>query len=148
MLQHKQQIINHAHIPQRKLDWVAGDTTPVTLQVAVNTLLTDTQNAAHQVEQNLPDAPAAGALVARISKQLRRVLYQGNQQLDVAQRIHDIEVAPVGSRVDIPLGSGSAHDNVRRADSNDAAGCQTQRETTRAAAGVRSKGPSFAGDVL
>ena len=148
MLQHKQHVINHAHISERKLDWVAGDAAPVTLQVAINTLLADTQNTTHQVEENLPDAPAAGALVARISKQLRRKLDEGDQQLDVAQRIHDIEIAPVGGRIDVSPGSGGAYDEVYRAHADDAAGYQTQCETAWAAAGVRGKGPRSAGEVL
>lgn len=60
MLCHKDDVVHHGHIAQRKLDGIPRDPRPVALQIAVDALLGDAQDAAGKVEEDLGYAPAYG----------------------------------------------------------------------------------------
>lgn len=145
MLQHKQDIIHHAHKPQRKLDGITRNPTPVMLQVAINRLLRNAQHTTDKIKQNLPDAPAAGALVARIGNELGRKLDERDEQLDVSKGVDDVEVAPVDGRVGVIAG---ADNDVRHHDARDGTREDAEREAAGSAGGVVRKGPETRQEVL
>lgn len=111
MLQHEEHIKKDANLAQAKLDRVARDAAPVVLEVAVDALLADAQESAPEVQQDGPDAPALGALVAEVGEQLRRVLDERDDELDVANGVDNVEVAPVHGRVDLATRCGGGADN-------------------------------------
>lgn len=99
MLGHEANIVQHGYIAQGKLYRVARDAGPVALKVRVDALLGNAENTTSKVEQDLPDAPALGALVLRIVVQLWRVLDERHKELDVRDGIDDIEPGPGPPRV-------------------------------------------------
>lgn len=133
VLQDKEQIKEDANLAEAKLDGVARDAAPVVLEEAVDALLGDAEDAAGQVEQDLPDAPAVGALVADIGAQLRGVFDEGDGELDVAKGVDDVEVAPVGAGVDdAAAGPCAQDDEVGDADADKGAGGEADGEAARA----------------
>lgn len=99
MLQHEERIIHHAHISQQEFYGIASETIPAALQVAINRQLGNAQHTTRQIQQDLPDAPTLRTLVPEIPQHLRCKLHQRYQQLNIAQRIYRIDVAPFRSRV-------------------------------------------------
>lgn len=131
VLNHEQHVKEDANLAEAKLDGVGRDAAPVVLQVAVNRLLGDAEHAARNVQQDLVNRPALGALVADVGEQLRRVLDQRHHELDVAERVHDVEVAPAARRIhgaaarlraDNDVGDGHAGKGARREAEHEAAG--------------------------
>lgn len=101
MLGHKHQIVEHAHIAQRELSRVTRDAGPVALQPGVKEELGDAEDAAQEVQQDLADAPALGAAVPEVIRELGSVLDQRDEQLDVRDGVDDVEPRPrrLGVRV-------------------------------------------------
>ena len=151
MLGYEEGIVYDADVPQGKLDGVAGDAAPVALEVAVDDELAHAQDPARQVQQDLPDAPAGGALVAVVGQGLGRVLDEGDEQLDVADGVDNVEVAPVDSRVGggrrlgatAVLGRGR-DDGAHEQHAGEAADGDAQDEVAGAIAGVGREGPQRA----
>lgn len=79
MLSHEEQVIQHTHVAQRELDGVARYAAPVALEPGIDDQLSDTQQAAEEVQQDLPYAPSLGAAVAEVVRELRRVLDERDQ---------------------------------------------------------------------
>ena len=150
MLYHEDHIIHHAHVAQRKLDRVPRDAAPVALQVAVDSLLPDAQDAAAEVQQDLPYAPAPRALVAPVDEHLRGVLDERDHHLDVPDRVHDIQLAPVHSGIYLAsrcasLGcDGRPDDDARPHDADDAARAHAEDEAARPCAHARGEAPQRA----
>ena len=94
VLQHEGGVIGDADVAEGELDGVSRDAGPVALGVRVEGLLGDAEEAADGVEQDLPDAPAGGAGVAVVRDELRRVLDESDDELDVRERVHGVEPAP------------------------------------------------------
>lgn len=151
MLSEENQIINHRYLPQRKLDRIARHTTPVSLHRAINDKLRNTQHAARKVEQNLPNAPAHRALVAVVGHHLRGVLDERDPQLDIADRIHGVEPAPVHPGVHHAFailwhGRRNKHHDGKH--TRDAAKCRAENEARRAVACGRGEAPERWEEVL
>jgi len=94
MLNNKYQIVNDGHVAQRELNGVAGDTGPVTLDVAVNALLGDAEDATREVEKNHEDAPALGRAVAVVEEHLWSVLNERDYKLDVRDGVNYVQPHP------------------------------------------------------
>jgi len=94
MLVDEYRVVNHRNVTQSKLDGISRDARPVALKVAVDALLGDAQDAAAKVQQNLNDAPTLGRLVAVVCEDLRRVLDDCDDQLDVGNGVNHIEPHP------------------------------------------------------
>ena len=139
MLGHEDGVVGHADVAEDELDGVAGYAAPVALEVAVEALLGDAEDAAGEVEEDLPDAPAAGALVAVVGEDLRGVLCQGDDDLDVADGVDDVEGAPVDGRVHragvAAAGGGEGDDEVGAGHAEAAAGADAEHGQAGAGAG-------------
>lgn len=147
VLRKENQIIDHRHLPQRKLDRIARNTAPVPLHRAVDDQLRNTQHAARKVQQDLPDAPPHRALVAVVRHHLRRVLNERDPQLHIADRIHSVQPAPVHPGLHRPLRHGrDQHDDNEHA--HDAAECRPQNEARGAVAYGRREAPQRREQVL
>lgn len=144
MLQYKRRIIDHARVAQGKLGRVPRDAAPVTLEPAVDGLLADAEHPARQVEQDLPDAPAAGAPVAPVGQQLGRVLDEGDDDLDVPGRVDDVERAPPGRRVEVRV-AGAEDDETDGGDADEAARADAEGEAARSGAEAGLEPPQGAG---
>lgn len=94
MLPHEDSIIDHRHVPQRKLYRIPRDPRPVSLQPRVNALLRDGENPAREVEQDLPDGPAPRRLIPVVGDDLRRELDQRHDELDVRDGVRDVQGTP------------------------------------------------------
>src|SRR5690348_14865364 len=97
MLGHENQVVEHGYVAQGELDRVAGDAGPVSLDVTVNGLLADAQDAAGEVEQDLQDAPALGGAVAVVDNDLGRVFDERDDQLDVRDGVDGVQPDPRGN---------------------------------------------------
>ncbi|KYK55668.1 hypothetical protein DCS_07632 [Drechmeria coniospora] len=147
MLKDEDAVVDHARVPEGKLDGVAGDAAPVALLPAIDALLGDAQDAAGEVEEDLPDAPAARAPVAGVGDDLGRVLDEGDEELDVAEGIDDVEGAPVGGGIDMARGGGGgADDEAGDGDAGDAAKEDTDDEAARPSADGRGEAPQGVGE--
>lgn len=139
MLPDEDTIVRHARVAEHELDRVPGDAAPVVLQVTVDALLGDAQDAAEHVQEDLPDAPALCALVAVVGHHLRRVLDEGDDDLDVADGVDDVEAAPVDGRV--ARARGEEDDEDGDDDPDDAAGADAEDGAARAGAAARGEPP-------
>lgn len=145
VLEHENGVKHQAAVAERKLYGVAGDAAPVTLKVAVDTKLRQAQDASHYVEDDLPDAPAARALVMVVGEDLRRIFDQRHQELDVANGVYNVQLTPVGRgirRRSCPDNEASDDDAQPRA------GYDTGDEAARASAGARVEAPEWAEEIL
>ncbi len=143
VLQDEQHVEEYANLAEAKLDRVTRDAAPVVLEPAVDPLLRDAQHAARQVQQDLPDAPALGALVADVGAQLRRVLDERHDELDVAEGVDDVEVAPVDGGVNGVTAARDTHDEVGDGDADEGASGQADGEAARAGGGVADRRPPW-----
>lgn len=107
MLRDEDQIEEDADVAKPKLDRIARDAGPVALQRRVDEQLHEREDAAGQIEQDLLDAPADGRLALVVCPDLRQVLYECDQELDVANRVDlkrgydelgDLEMTALGVR--------------------------------------------------
>lgn len=94
MLGHEEHIVEHADVPEQEFNRVARYATPVALQVRVDALLRDAQDAAREIQKDLRDAPALGALVLLVVVELGRVLDQRHEQLHVRDGVDDVQPGP------------------------------------------------------
>lgn len=99
VLEDEDAVKNQAAVAKRQLHRVARDAAPVVLQVAMDAELGQAQDSSDDIEDDLPDAPTTRALVAVVCEDLGRVLDQRDQELDIADGVGDIQLAPVGGRV-------------------------------------------------
>lgn len=83
MLDEKDGIVQDGDVSERELDGIAGDAGPVVLHVAVDGLLGDAQEAAREVEEDLMDAPSNSRFVTVVKEDLRRVLDERHDELDI-----------------------------------------------------------------
>lgn len=90
MLGNEDCVKDHANVCEEELDWVSSDATPISFEVTIDGKLGDAEDAASEIEQDLPDAPTLRALIADIGQQLGRKLDEGDEQLDVTQSIDGI----------------------------------------------------------
>ncbi|KAI9158718.1 Leucine--tRNA ligase [Paramyrothecium foliicola] len=160
VLDDKDGIVEEANVAKGELDGVSGDTAPVAEQVAVDPLLGDAQDATGDVEQDLPDAPAGGAAVAPVGEDLGGELDEGDEQLDVAEGVDDVEGAPVGDGVESEGrgrvgagagrgGTGGGDEAEGDEDADDGAGRDAEDEAARACAGgAVGEGGPHGGHVL
>ena len=147
MLQYKRRIIDHTGVAEGKLDRVPRDAAPVTLEPAVDGLLADAEHPARQVEQDLPDAPAAGAPVAPVGQQLGRVLDESDDDLDVPGRVDDVQRAPPRRRVEIRVASAE-DDEADAGDADEAPGADAEGEAARSGAEAGLEPPQGAGEEV
>lgn len=145
MLSDEDAVVDHADVAERKLDRVARDTAPVTLLVAVNGLLADAQDATRQIQQDLRDAPALGALVVVVGDNLGCVLDQSHDKLDIADGIHNIQSDPIVERV---VSSRGGNNDTRQDDPCDTTGGNPKDEAARAIPGAWGKVPQGGEQVL
>jgi hypothetical protein len=139
VLDNKGNVVDDADVAEGELDGVTGNAAPVALDVAVDGLLGDAEDSACNVKQDSPDTPAVGALVAPVDDELRGVLDEGDDDLDVADGVDDVELAPVAGRVDgaaRPRGLSAGDDEAGASDAEDAAGGDAQGEARRPRAGA------------
>lgn len=148
MLHNEHRIIHKRNVPQRELDRVPRDATPVALDPAIDALLCDAQHPAEKVQQDLPDAPALCALVAPVRDHLGRILDERDEKLDVADRVDDVESAPVCGGVDGASGGSGCDEEVGREDAEEAAGSDAEDEARRADARVGGETPEGSGEIL
>lgn len=145
VLHDKDGIVDESNVAEGKLDRVARNATPVALKPAVNPLLRDAENAADEIQQDLPDAPSLGALIAPVGDDLGRVLDESYEQLDVTDGVDDVEFAPV--RGGIGVGGGD-NEEVGSENPDEAAGCHTEYESRRADARIGREAPERTSEVL
>lgn len=88
MLDNENQVKEDGDVPQKKLDGVAGDATPVTLQGRVNHQLHERQHSSGQIEKDRENAPAYRRLPIVIQPHLRHILEDGGDELNVRQCIN------------------------------------------------------------
>lgn len=145
MLSDEDAVVDHADVAERKLDRVTRDAAPVTLLVAVNGLLADTQDATRQIEQDLRDAPTLGTLVVVVGDNLGRVLDQGHDKLDIADGIHNIQGDPIIERI-VPSRGGN--NDTRQNDPCDTAGGYPKDESAGSIPGAWGKVPQRGEQIL
>ena len=149
MLRDKDQIVNHGHIAQRKLDRVARDARPVALHIAVDGLLRDAEDAAREVEQDLRDAPALGRPVAVVDDHLGRVLDEGDNQLDVRDGIDGVQPHPSPDRRVYAVALGGAEDDEEHHnDAGHAAEEGAQDEAAWSVSDTRGETPGMGKEIL
>ncbi|KAG6003999.1 hypothetical protein E4U43_000812 [Claviceps pusilla] len=149
MLHEKDAIVHKADVAERKFNGVSCDAAPVMLQVAIDALLPGAQEATGQVERDLPDAPALCALVAVVGQDLRPQLDHGNDELDVAQRVDEIEFAPVARGVDgAAVGSGRGGKSPGDEEGGEGAGRDADDEAAGTGARRAGEAPPRATQVL
>lgn len=145
VLKHEDGVKHQAAVTEHKLYGVACDAAPVMLEVAVNTKLRQAQDTSNHVEDDLPDAPAARALVAVVCEDLGRIFDQCHQELDVANGVYNVQLTPVGRR--IPRRSRPDNETGNQ-DAQRGAGDDAGDEATRASAGGGFKAPERAEEIL
>lgn len=94
MLYDKDRIVDERYLAEGKLYGISRDPGPVALAQGVNAHLSDAEDAAADVQQDLCDRPSVGRAVTRIGQDLGRVLDERDEQLHVAQRVHEVKQAP------------------------------------------------------
>ncbi|KAG7146420.1 hypothetical protein HYQ46_004783 [Verticillium longisporum] len=144
MLGHENQVVDHGHVAEGKLDGVARDARPVALQVRVDALLRAGQEAADKVQEDLQDGPALGRLVPVVGDDLGRVLDKSDDKLDVGHGIDNVERTPGVLRV---AGLGGGDDERDGRDADNAANGDTEDEAAGAVAWAGGKAPNL-GPVL
>lgn len=127
MLGDEDEIVDDAHVSQGELDGVPSNTAPVPLDVAVDTLLAHAEDSTREIEKDLDDTPALGALVAVVYDNLGRVLDQGHDQLDVTHSVNDVQLDPVRYGV---MTRGSSDNEIRQDNTQDASNRNPDNEST------------------
>lgn len=145
VLEHENGVKKQAAVAEQKLYGVACYATPVMLEVAVDTKLRQAQDASNHVEEDLPNAPAARALVTVVGEDLGRKLDQRHQEFDVARGIDNVQLAPIGRG--IPRWSRPDDDTADQ-DAQRAAGNDARDEAARASAGAGFEAPERAEEIL
>lgn len=138
MLGDEDEIVDDAHVSQGELDGVPGDTAPVPLDVAVDTLLAHAEDSTREIEKDLDDTPALGALVAVVYDNLWRVLDQGHDQLDVTHSVDDVELDPVRYGV---MTRGSSDNEIRQDNTDDASNRNSDNKSTGTIASASRESP-------
>lgn len=145
VLEHEDGVKHQAAVAEHKLYGVACDAAPVALEITVDTKLRQAQDASNHIEDNLPDAPAARALVTVVCEDLGRIFDQRHQELDVANSIYNVQLAPVGRG--IPRRSRPDNETGNQ-DAQRGAGNDTRDEAARASAGAGFEAPGRAEEIL
>jgi hypothetical protein len=145
VLDYEDGVKHEAAVAKRKLYRVACDATPVMLEVAVDTKLRQAQDTSNHVEEDLPDAPAARALVTVVCEDLGCEFDQRHQELDVAKGIHNVQLDPVGRRV---VRRSRPDNNADDEDAHRGTADDTGDEAAGARAGVALKAPERAEEIL
>ncbi|KAL8654745.1 MAG: hypothetical protein Q9210_001328, partial [Variospora velana] len=107
-LQDKDDIKHHRHIAQAKLDRVPRYPAPVTLQQGIDDELRDAEDGAHEIQDDLFDAPPDGGFPLVVGSHLRDVLDHRDEELDVRDRVHDVEPCPTFRSVAVVTPSRTA----------------------------------------
>lgn len=131
-------VVDHADVTKCKLDGVSCDATPVTLLVAVDGLLAYTKNTTSDIQQDLRDAPTVSALVVVVGDDLWRVLDQGDNKLDIAHGVNNIEGNPV---IDSIVPRGSSNNATCQNNTRDTAGSYPKNESAGAVSSIWGKSP-------
>merc|ERR1711959_195753 len=87
MLHNENGVEDHGCVPEEQFTWVSLDFAPVVLRSCVDEELPDTENASSEIQENVPDVPADGALAHVIEVDLRKVLHQRHGHLHFCQSI-------------------------------------------------------------
>lgn len=145
VLEHENGVKHQAAVAEHKLYGVACDAAPVALEVAVDTKLRQAQDASNHIEDDLPDAPAARALVTVVGEDLGRIFDQRHQELDVANGVYNVQLAPVVCG--IPR-RGRPDNEAGDEDAQRGAGDDASDEAARASAGAGVEAPERAEQIL
>lgn len=87
MLCYEYDVEEHTDVPQSQLDRIARYARPVALQVAIDAQLQNREDTPSKVKQDLSNRPALRALILVIREDLRHVLDEGDEELDVGDGI-------------------------------------------------------------
>lgn len=149
MLVDEYRVVHHRNVTQSKLDGISCDARPVTLNIAVDALLSNAKNTAAKVQQNLNDAPTLGRLVAVVDEDLRRVLDDCDDQLDVGNGVNHIEPHPSMKRSLRAITFWRTQDNKDDGDDpHNAAKEYTEDESARFVSFAWCKPPNSGEEVL
>lgn len=91
-----------ADVAKQQLNRIAGNSTPVPLEAGVQHELSHGEHSASHVKKTGPNFPSRGRFVLVIQVHLWHILHNGDQELDVRERVNLVSVSVTG-----PLGTST-----------------------------------------
>lgn len=145
MLSYEDGIVDHGDLAKCKLGRVTSDAAPIMLKVAINALLADAEDATSEVEEDLHDAPALGALVFIVEDHLRHVFDKGDDEFDIAYGVDNVKGYPVDQGI---ISGGRSNKHVGKSDTGDAAGGDAKDEAARTVVRAHIEAPERVEEIL
>ena len=113
MLDEEDEIKGDAEVAETEFDRIPGNAGPVPLQAGVEHELGDGEDAAGEIQHDLFDAPTHGGFTLVVDQDLRNVFDDGDDELDVTDRVDEIDPRPTEGILSTTVPGIARGDDVR-----------------------------------